>query len=172
MSILNNGKICCTIAKAVSGTKDAMSLSCSDALEIYDSKEQSDGNREFRRKYNNDQNNNSSSSPRLPRVKSEIHDVDVWAKRARARSVGVKALVSLAARHAEMIAEKELSEAVAREAIQEKQRKERTVEQLQGTHRLLVSNLRTAQAKQSQAGAGLQVCLASIFESRYSMILL
>jgi hypothetical protein len=153
MSILNDGKICCTIAKAVSGTKDAMSLSCSDALEIYDSEEQSDGNREFRRKYNNDQNHYN------------------WAKRGRARSVGVKALLSLAARHTEVVAEKELSEAVAREAIQEKQRKERTVEQLQGTHKLLVSNLRTAQAKQSQAEARLQVCLASIFESMYSMTL-
>ena len=74
-----------------------------------------------------------------------------WHVHAQARSVGVKALQSLAARHTQTVVEKEECEAVAMQALSQQEQLATVIVELQDQRATLIANLRSAHAKLREA---------------------
>ena len=74
-----------------------------------------------------------------------------WHVHAQARSVGVKALQSLAARHTQTVVEKEECEAVAMQALSQQEQLASVVMELQDQKDKLIASLRSAHVKLREA---------------------
>jgi len=141
------------LCRPQSPTKHGTKISnVSDALEIYNVVDDE----------SHDSSAHRPSSPLTSSQAQKAHDramspassprpVSAWERHANARSVGVRALQSLAARHTQTIAEKEQCEAMALEAISVQQDLAQRVEELDTSQRALAAKLRHAHTQIREA---------------------